>query len=334
MGFKNGMTAILSIVIVVGMVLTGCSTLSRSEYVASINGEKVSVEEYKVYLWRIKQVYQSIGQEDIWETKFDGKPAEEVAKERALDSIKAIKLQVEEAKKMKLTLTEEEKEQVKNQAAILKSEIGEEEIKNMGISNSTIEKITEDNIISQKLFETITKDFVGNKEEFEAFFEQNKESLKQIRVKHILFKTHDLKDGKLTALPEEEQNVAKQRAEEALQKAKAGEDFVSLVHEYSQDEASLPSDGEYVFGRNQGMDTEFENAAFELKVNQISDLVKTSYGYHIIKLEEEIQADKESTEKSYYDLEKQSFYQSKIQEWINQGTIEINEEVWKTIKIK
>jgi len=172
MGFKKRMTAILSIIIVAGILLTSCSR--KTEYVAVINDGKVSVEEYKVYLWRIKQVYQSIGEEDIWETKFDGKPAEEVAKERALDSIKSIKLQVQEAKKMKLALTDEEKEQIKTRASILKSEIGEEEVKNMGISNATLEKIAEENIISQKLYEAITKDFVVDQEEFEEFFEQTK----------------------------------------------------------------------------------------------------------------------------------------------------------------
>jgi len=325
------MTAILSIIIVAGILLTSCSR--KTEYVAVINDGKVSVEEYKVYLWRIKQVYQSIGEEDIWETKFDGKPAEEVAKERALDSIKSIKLQVQEAKKMKLALTDEEKEQIKTRASILKSEIGEEEVKNMGISNATLEKIAEENIISQKLYEAITKDFVVDQEEFEEFFEQNKESLKQVRAKHILLKTHDIKNGQLVALSEEEQEEAYNKAQEALERAKAGEDFASLVQEYSQDEASLPSDGEYVFGRNQ-MEPAFEEAAFGLKVGEISDLVETSYGYHIIKLEEIIEPDKEETEQSYYELEKQSFYQSKVQEWMNQATVEINKEVWDTIKVR
>ncbi|HHW66179.1 MAG: foldase protein PrsA [Epulopiscium sp.] len=331
MGFKKRMTAILSIIIVAGILLTSCSR--KTEYVAVINDGKVSVEEYKVYLWRIKQVYQSIGEEDIWETKFDGKPAEEVAKERALDSIKSIKLQVQEAKKMKLALTDEEKEQIKTRASILKSEIGEEEVKNMGISNATLEKIAEENIISQKLYEAITKDFVVDQEEFEEFFEQNKESLKQVRAKHILLKTHDIKNGQLVALSEEEQEEAYNKAQEALERAKAGEDFASLVQEYSQDEASLPSDGEYVFGRNQ-MEPAFEEAAFGLKVGEISDLVETSYGYHIIKLEEIIEPDKEETEQSYYELEKQSFYQSKVQEWMNQATVEINKEVWDTIKVR
>lgn len=318
------------------MFLPGCSNinLSDQEYIAIINDEKLSVEEFRVYLWRIKQVYQSIGQEDIWETKFDGKPAEEVAKERALDSVKSIKLQVQEAKKMKISLTDEEKEQINVQADLLKSQIGEEEMNNMGIFDATIAKVTEENILSQKLYSEVTKGFVGNEEEFEEFFAQNKDALKQIKVKHVLLKTHDLKNGELVPLSEEEQDQAKQDAQEVLERAKAGEDFASLVQEYSQDEASLPSDGEYVFGKNQGMDPDFESAAFGLKVGEISDLVNTSYGYHIIKLEEEIEPDKDLTEQSYLELKKQSFYQSKVQEWADRSTVEVNEEVWETIKVK
>ena len=54
-----------------------------------------------------------------------------------------------------------------------------------------------------------TKDFVGNKSEFEDFFEQNKEMLTQVRVKHILLKTHDLVDGKLVELSKKNKKMQK-----------------------------------------------------------------------------------------------------------------------------
>ncbi len=326
------MAQILFIILIISSFVAGCG-LKEEEYVAIINDEKISLEEYNVYLWRIKQVYQSIGEEDIWETKFDGEPAEEVAKESTLDLIKSIKVQVQEAEKNNISLTEEEKEEAESQAESLKIQMGDE-IESMGISDEVIKIIAEENIISQKLYEELTKDYVENQEEFEEFFEENKDFLKQVRVKHILLKTHDIQNGELVPLSEEEQKIAKEKAEEALERARAGEDFASLVHEYSEDEASIPNDGEYVFGRNQGMEPNFEEAAFSLKVGEISDLVETSYGYHIIKLEEEIEPDKEEVRANYIELKKQSFYQSKVQEWIDTAKVEINEDVWEKIKVK
>ena len=333
--YRKKLISVLILLILVSLFLISCNSndLSKKEYLAVINDEKIKVEEYKIYLWRIKQLYQNIGQEDIWETKFDGKPAEEVAKERAFDSIKSIKIQVQEGRKMELSFTEEEKEEVVSQTEELINSIGEEEMKNMGLTEQDIKNVVEDTIMSQKVYMETTKDFVGNKSEFEDFFEQNKEMLTQVRVKHILLKTHDLVDGKLVELSKEEQENAKIKAEEALEKARNGEDFDSLVQEYSQDESSLAYNGEYTFMRGQGMDKNFEDASFDLKVNEISDLVKSSYGYHIIKMEEIIEPDKELIELEYYDLMKRNYYNKKLEEWINNATVEINQEVWEEIKI-
>ena len=72
-----------------------------------------------------------------------------------------------------------------------------------------------------------------------------------------------------------------------------GEDFSALVKQYSDDPASKDKGGEYTFPRGK-MVPEFEAAAFTLKTNQISDLVESRYGYHIIKLLEKFPASKVS----------------------------------------
>ena len=76
-----------------------------------------------------------------------------------------------------------------------------------------------------------------------------------------------------------------------LKRARAGEDFAKLAKEYSEDPGSKDKGGEYKFPRGQ-MVPEFEAAAFSLKTNQVSDIVTTSFGYHIIKLSEKIPAQK------------------------------------------
>lgn len=86
---------------------------------------------------------------------------------------------------------------------------------------------------------------------------------------------------------------SKAKAEEVLAKVKAGEDFSELAKQYSQD-TSASAGGDLGFFAKGKMVPEFETAAFALKEGEVSGLVKTVYGYHIIKVTgvkgEEIQA--------------------------------------------
>lgn len=75
--------------------------------------------------------------------------------------------------------------------------------------------------------------------------------------------------------------------------AKKGGDFAKLVAEYSEDNRSKEKAGEYVFPRGQFRDApEFEAAAFSLPVNQVSELITSQYGFHIVKVAERIPAKK------------------------------------------
>jgi peptidyl-prolyl cis-trans isomerase D len=97
----------------------------------------------------------------------------------------------------------------------------------------------------------------------------------QLRASHILFRT----EGK-----EEEQVRA--AAEEVLKEARGGADFAELARKHSDDEATKPLGGDLdTFGRGR-MVPEFDTAAFALQPGQISDVVKTPYGFHIIKVVE------------------------------------------------
>jgi len=95
----------------------------------------------------------------------------------------------------------------------------------------------------------------------------------QVRASHILLKTEGKDDA-----------AVKAKAEEVLKQAKAGADFAELAKKYSEDEQSAKNGGDLdYFGRGR-MVPEFDQAVFAMQPNQTSDLVKTQYGYHIIKL--------------------------------------------------
>jgi peptidyl-prolyl cis-trans isomerase D len=99
------------------------------------------------------------------------------------------------------------------------------------------------------------------------------ETPEQIRASHILLKTEGKDDAEVKA-----------RAEALLKQAKAGTDFAELAKKNSEDEATAAGGGDLDFFGRGKMVPEFDQAAFALKPGEISDLVKTQYGYHVIKL--------------------------------------------------
>ena len=92
---------------------------------------------------------------------------------------------------------------------------------------------------------------------------------KKVTVQHILIQNNSEKQEN----PEEAINSV-------LERAKAGEDFVALMNEFNEDPGE--TEAGYTFGPGE-MVKEFEDAAFALDYDQISDVVKSDYGYHIIK---------------------------------------------------
>ena len=114
--------------------------------------------------------------------------------------------------------------------------------------------------------------------DIQAFYDQNKAQYTtegRVRASHILLKT----EGK-------EEAAVRAKAEELLKQARAGADFAALAKASSEDEGSAVNGGDLnYFGRGQ-MVPEFEQAAFAMKAGDISDLVKTTFGFHIIKVTE------------------------------------------------
>ena len=139
-------------------------------------------------------------------------------------------------------------------------------------------------------------------EEVKKFYEENPARFEQpemVRVNHILLMTRNSTNN--TELTETQKTAKHKEMEGILKRARDGEDFTKLAREYSEDAASKEKGGEYTFPRGQ-MVPEFEAAAFSLNTNQVSDIVTTQFGYHIIKLSEKIPARKTELAKVNQDI--------------------------------
>ncbi len=145
-------------------------------------------------------------------------------------------------------------------------------------------------------------------EQARKFYEDNSQEFERpemVRVAHVLLSTRDTDTGQ--ELNEDKRKEKKQQLGKILERARNGEDFGALVRQFSDDPGSRGSGGEYTFARaadnpRNAMVREFETAAFSLKTNQISDIVTTQFGYHIIKLHERLPAQKLEFSKIEKDL--------------------------------
>ncbi|MFQ5753605.1 MAG: peptidylprolyl isomerase, partial [bacterium] len=118
-----------------------------------------------------------------------------------------------------------------------------------------------------------------SRREVEDFYKVNRDSLPELKesvnISHILLPVEPSE----SAVKE-----ARQKAEEILNRLKKGEDFEELARQYSEDPGSASKGGDLGMMERGDLVKEFEEVAFQLNPGQISDIVRTKFGFHIIKL--------------------------------------------------
>ncbi|NLK36602.1 MAG: hypothetical protein GX299_00745 [Epulopiscium sp.] len=298
---------------------TGCSGTSQ-EIVATINDTKVTKPEFMLYLYEVTQDFKMIGGEDIWETDFDGQSAEELVKERTLTTIQNVLLSIEQAQKYGVTLQEEDKEAAKQEGDALWESMTEEEQKQVGISKENLYRVMENTKLYQKVYQEMTKDYELSDEDFQKYYEKNSDSYKDSYTQYTLS----------SILVSE-----KSTAEKVVKKARAGEDFQSLFHQYEISEEEKEIGGQ--------METYKENLEsvfgvdFDLEVGDISEPLYTQEGYFILKVDDKNILDdtklKELAKADYTNGMKQQIFNAEYNIWLSEAKVEKNEEVWKEIKM-
>lgn len=184
----------------------------------------------------------------------------------SLETLIADKMIAAEAEKQKINVSKADLE--KEMKTIKESYGGEEALKEAlktnNVTLSSLEKDVEKYLLTQKMLEPRIK---ITDDELKAYYEENKDQFKvaeQLTASHIL--------------------VADEKtANEVKVKLSSGEDFAELAKKYSTDDSTKEAGGSLGSFPKGEMVAEFDDVAFSLTENEISDPVKTEYGYHIIK---------------------------------------------------
>lgn len=201
--------------------------------------------------------------------------------ESALDTLITKNLINQEVKKENITVSSEEIDAELQE--LIDSYGGEETFEQqLTASGLTQEDIKEDIEVNIQIEKLLEPQIEITDEEMQTYFDENKDSFaqtKQVKASHILV---------------EDEETAK----EVKEKLDNGDDFAELAKEYSTDPGSAESGGDLGFFGEGSMVAEFEEAAFSMKVDEISDPVKTEHGYHIIKVTDIKEAAEANFEKS------------------------------------
>jgi parvulin-like peptidyl-prolyl isomerase len=143
------------------------------------------------------------------------------------------------------------------------------------LTEVTLREQLRSQVLLQLVRDRVTKDVVASEQDIRAAY-GNGEEFEEIKVRHILFRVEDTNSA-----------PAKKEAEAALAQLKAGADFAAIAKKQSDDTGSKDKGGDLGYiTRQTNFDQQFLQAAFALKKGQLSGLVQTSFGFHIIRVDD------------------------------------------------
>ncbi len=228
-------------------------------------------------------------------------------RQQVLDKIIVERLLDERVKAEKIVVTEEEvTDLVKEMASQQQPPLSLEDFKALigayGKSFDEVKQRVQKGLGYQKLLQTQFADKINiTEDDAKKYYSENKkqfETPEQVRASHILIKP-DTADP--NADPNEVKAKAKAKTKNLLKQIKDGADFAELARANSGCPSSTKGGDLGFFGKGQ-MVPAFEKAAFELKVGQVSEIVETQFGYHIIKVTDRKNASVKTFEQAKDDI--------------------------------
>ncbi|MDI6705074.1 MAG: SurA N-terminal domain-containing protein [Bacillota bacterium] len=272
---RNNRILIVIGVIILALVLGACGIVrkdpevDKNSAVAKVNGQIITKEEFNQKFELYKSSYEQQYGKDIWNKDIEGKKFIDVVKEQVVEKLILDRLILEAADKQGIAVTQEE---VSDEIASIKEYFEDEQkyldfLTSQGMTEEQFADQVKKDLIITKYRDKLVEDVTVSEKEVEDYYNENIKEFKKDRVKasHILLDT-------------------KEDAEKILERLKNGEDFSDLAEQYSVDPSAKSNKGDLGYFGYGDMVKPFEEAAFALEKGEISGIVETQFGYHIIKV--------------------------------------------------
>jgi len=315
----------------ISLLLSGCGGRTtkvvltagfEQDEIFKIETMNCTTPEMMVYLTNLQNRYEEVYGEEIWNTSQDGMTLEHNVKDNVLAKIAQVKTMDLLAASYGVTLDEKENELVKEAAKTYFDSLNDTEKELMGVTEELITNMYAEYALSNKIYQYLIRDINPEISDDEA---------RTITVEHILIKTY-AKDGtgKRIEYSERMKSEALELANEvcALAKDTENNSFEELIDVYNEDSVAT-----YSFGKGE-MDPAFEEAAFNLGNGEISDVVETEFGYHIIKCLNTF--DREETDANKLKIvakRRQEVFGETYDEFVSGLTRKLNDKLWDEITL-
>lgn len=245
------------------------------ENVATVNGTPITKKTYDQEYQMILSQMQQRGRK-IEDSQLDA------FKKDVLDQVIGSELLYQESKQKGIDISEEK---LNKQFSDIKAKFpSDAEFKkglaDMGMTENEMRaKIKKSMALQELITKYVSKDVATTDDEAKKFYDERAElfqSPETVKASHILIKSSP-------DAPKPEKDAALKKIKEIQKKVKKGEDFAELAKKNSECPSAQNGGNLDFFGRGQ-MVKPFEDAAFALKPGQVSDVVETQFGYHLIKV--------------------------------------------------
>lgn len=250
--------------------MNGCAKKAPKDVVVRVNEEDIKKEkfdkEYEIY----KKLYVNQFGEDIMEqVDGEGQLYKDTLEEEVLTKLILEKIIFQDSQKQEIEVEDKELDAYIND---MKESMGGEDqlnefLESLGMDEEHFRENTKRDLLIEKHKAKIIKDLDLEDKDLEEFFNENKEDLILVKARQILLEREE-------------------EAEQVLEKLKNGQAFEELAMENSIDEDSLGSAGELGYFSKGYNPQEFEDVVFALKEGQLSPIIKSDLGYHIVEVQE------------------------------------------------
>ncbi len=327
---KRRFAALFLVFCMLAPVLGGCGgketdtkvilyTGFKKDEVFRIETMSCMLPEVMVYLTNTQDQYENAFGSQIWQTNLGDVSLEDNIKETVLAQLAQIKTMNLLAQRHGVQLDEEELALTEEAADTYYSSLNQTEREVMQVDREVIAQLYAEFALANKVYEYIIKDINPEISDDEA---------RTITVQHILIRTY-VQDGtgKKIEFSDKDKKEAYERAKEILALAmEEGADFEELVLNYSEGDK-----GNYSFGKGE-TDPAFEEAAFNLEKGEISDIIETRYGYHIIKCINTFNREETDANKiKIVEKRKEEVFGQEYDAFVSTLTRTINQSLWDSI---
>lgn len=314
------------------LLLSGCmDSLKGSKVVLTTGFEKNEVfriedmsctlPEAMVYLINTKNRYESVYGREIWNVSLDGVTLEENIKETVLAQLAQQKTMNLLARQNGVALSEEEEARVMQAAETYFQSLSEEEKSALQITVKDVEELYREYALARKVYQYIIKDINPEISDDEA---------RTITVQYIYFRTCVL-DGtgrKIEYSEEEKQEILRKAEEVRFQLKNEEADFEELILKYSDSE-----EGTCSFGKGE-KDQAFEDAAFNLETDEISDIVETPDGYYLIKCISTFnRTETDANKVKIVEKRREEVFGQEYEDFVAALTRNLNEDLWQSVSL-